>query len=409
MADPVSKARANLLDDQYGSSFTSNSSQVRYESDQGTDSPARNLALGADLEHEGSNTLRRRRSSLSMRIDTLRHVGGVNSIDSFARSWQRAAGFADMRSSRPSFVFSADGDQEQHNFQRRDEESSPQERRSLLREQLQMHGSPDAAVEDDVQDLETSQDSTSLERELPKRGPLPNDSGLGIFAASPYGASPFGASVLGTSYGTLSSRINKASMRHANELWREQQETDNAGPHKEREPLIVKQVEQDDGRMVNVVVGRSTLPQTVFNSVNVLIGIGLLSLPLGIKYSGWIVGMIFLFLAAVTTAYTAKILAKCLDVDGTLITFADIAYVAYGPRARLVTSLIFIVELLAACVALIILFAVSLDGIIPGYGRPFWAIVCGMICLPINFMPLRILSFTSILGILSTFSSRSKF
>lgn len=55
----------------------------------------------------------------------------------------------------------------------------------------------------------------------------------------------------------------------------------------ETEPLLVRKVAIDDGKVVNLIVGQSTVPQTIFNSVNVLIGIGLLSLPLGLKYSGW--------------------------------------------------------------------------------------------------------------------------
>lgn len=58
-------------------------------------------------------------------------------------------------------------------------------------------------------------------------------------------------------------------------------------PDKEREPLLVKAVRTEEGKVEVMIVGQSTLPQTVFNSVNVLIGIGLLSLPLGLRYSGW--------------------------------------------------------------------------------------------------------------------------
>lgn len=77
-------------------------------------------------------------------------------------------------------------------------------------------------------------------------------------------------------------------IRHADELFHEQQQAMDAEQvDKEREPLLVRTVETDTGVIQQVIVGQSTLPQTVFNSVNVLIGIGLLSLPLGLKYSGW--------------------------------------------------------------------------------------------------------------------------
>ena len=193
-------------------------------------------------------------------------------------------------------------------------------------------------------------------------------------------------------------------MRHAGRLFRQQQITGTNEPDKEREPLLVKQVEEEDGRVVTVVVGQSTLPQTIFNSVNVLIGVGLLALPLAMRYSGWVPGLIFFLFAAGSTQYTAKILAKCLDVDNSLITFADLAYVSFGPRARVATSILFSLELLATCVALVVLFADSLDALTAGsLGLTSWKIVCGIILVPLSFLPLRFLSFTSILGILCCF------
>jgi vesicular inhibitory amino acid transporter len=195
-------------------------------------------------------------------------------------------------------------------------------------------------------------------------------------------------------------------MRHAGRLFTEQQLKGVAEPEQEREPLFVKQVEED-GHIINVVVGQSTLPQTIFNSVNVLIGVGILTLPLALKYSGWLIGMVFLAWSAVVTGYTAKLLAKCLDVDGSLITFADLAYVSFGTKARVAVSILFSLELLAACVALVVLFADSMDALVPGWDVFQWKIVCGLILIPLSFLPLRFLSFTSILGVMSCFGSKS--
>jgi vesicular inhibitory amino acid transporter len=114
--------------------------------------------------------------------------------------------------------------------------------------------------------------------------------------------------------------------------------------------------------------------------------------------------MIFLAWSAVVTSYTAKLLAKCLDVDSSLITFADLAYVSFGNKARIAVSMLFSLELLAACVALVVLFADSMDALITGYGVFTWKIVCGVILIPLSFLPLRMLSFTSILGVMSCFS-----
>ena len=341
---------------------------------------------------------------MSMRLDSIKRAGGVNSIENFARSWQRAAGFVEIRTHRPSFVYSEDGDSE-HDYRRRDEEAGPQERRSLLREQLQSHGSPDMAIGDETGDEDHSgneaDDEAPGESSLKRRVSSPHDAQSQRTRLAP----PFDLDSE-ANYGSISAVVNESSMRHANQLWHEQQLAGAQEPDKEREPLFVKRVEREDGKVVNVVVGQSTLPQTVFNSVNVLIGIGLLSLPLGFKYAGWLVSMVFLLFSAVVTSYTAKILAKCLDVDGTLITFADLAYISFGPKARVYTSILFVVELIAACVALVVLFADSLDALTPGLGVIEWKIICGLILIPISFVPLRVLSFSSILGILCTLSSK---
>ena len=326
-----------------------------------------------------------------MRLDSIRHAGGVNSIENFARSWQRAAGFYEITPSHHSVVVSEDADASSGDFRRTDEEhAGPQA--SLLRAQLESHSRHEEAVDDRTPESEGADHKVTETNHL--------------LAAAPHLASQFSASY-GTSYGSLASRVNESSMRHAGRLFREQQRVGSQEPDQDRVPLLVKRVEREDGKVINVVVGQSTLPQTVFNAVNTLIGVGLLSLPLGVLYAGWLVGMLFLFFSAVVTSYTARVLAKCLDVDGSLITFADIAFVSYGPKARVVTSILFSVELIAACVALVVLFADSLDALFPGWGLESWKVLCGVLLVPLGFLPLRMLSFSSILGIVCCFGSES--
>jgi vesicular inhibitory amino acid transporter len=327
-------------------------------------------------------------------------VGGVNSINNFARSWQRAAGFYEITPVRPSFRVATEGEEGEASseFPRTGLTPSP-DHRSALRHALQHEDrrASDNAVVDEEQ-------GATEETQL-----LPNGAvrarGESIFNIEPSLSSPFGGSY-GTGYGSLSARVNESSMRHAGRLFTDQQLKGVTEPEQEREPLLVKQIEED-GHIINVVVGQSTLPQTIFNSVNVLVGVGLLTLPLALKYSGWIIGMIFLAWSAIVTGYTAKLLAKCLDVDSSLITFADLAFVSFGNKARIAVSILFSLELLAACVALVVLFADSMDALVPGWGTLMWKIVCGIILVPLSFLPLRFLSFTSILGVMSCFGSKS--
>ena len=338
-----------------------------------------------------------------MRINFLAQVGGVNSLENFARSWSRAAGFAEIPPRKPSFVIEERRHDDPERSRSSDGQPSSGETRSLLRQQLEREGASSQAVLDEEPTPHQNDEEASQRRGLVKATP---DGAGDILDRTPTLASPF-ASSYGGVYGSLSSRANDSSMRHAGELYREQQIKGRQEPDKEQEPLLVQVIEQKDGQRVQIVIGQSTLPQTVFNSVNVLIGVGLLSLPLGLKYSGWLVGMMFLLLAAITTRYTAGVLAKCLDVNTSLIGFADIAYQAFGERARVATACLFTIELLAACVALAVLFADSLDALIPGWGVIEWKILCGLILIPLNFVPLRYLSVTSVLGIICCIGSKS--
>jgi len=116
--------------------------------------------------------------------------------------------------------------------------------------------------------------------------------------------------------------------------------------------------------------------------------------------------MIILLLSAVTTSYTAKLLAKCMDLDASLITFSDLAYISYGRNARIATSILFTMELLAACVALIVLFADTMVLLFPHWlSVTMWKSICALMLIPLNFLPLRLLSFTSVVGIFSCFCS----
>lgn len=339
-----------------------------------------------------------------MRLSSVAQAGGPNSIENFARSWSRAAAFIDIAPGQTSFV---DEGQEESSVgpRRSGPPVSPAETRGLLRQQLERQGTELSADSSAILDEEqvTSEEETVKTREG-SRGPRERSSGL--FERAPYLNASFQSSYGGV-HGSIPSRTNEAPMRHASKLFREQQTTGSTDPDKEDQPLLVKIVERKDGKRIQVVVGQSTLPQTVFNSINVLIGVGLLSLPLGLKQSGWLIGMLFLSFAAIVTRYTGGVLARCLDMDPTLVTFSDLAWKAFGSRARIWTALLFTLELIAACVALVILFADSLDALIPGFGVVQWKVFCGILIIPLSFVPLRYLSFTSVLGILSCLGSKS--
>jgi solute carrier family 32 (vesicular inhibitory amino acid transporter) len=215
------------------------------------------------------------------------------------------------------------------------------------------------------------------------------------------------ASSLGQSYGSISSRLTATAQRRASILIEQQREAsmraleDDDSEYKE--DLIHQHVEEEvlpDGEVIQRICGESTVPQTIFNSVNVLIGVGILALPLGIRLSGWVLGLIFLLLAALSTNYTAKLLARCLDTNSGATTYGDIAFLAFGSFGRNMVESLFILELTAANVALIILFGDTMNSLIPSVPTLTWKILLALGLIPLNFAPFKYLSVTSILGIM---------
>ena len=332
-----------------------------------------------------------------MAVGSFAQAGGVNSIENFARSWQRAAAFHEITPSRGSFQYTDESSPDLFPQRLPVDVPGPQHHRSLLRQEIEAGRSvPETAAEDPESTepaLARIISSTSQTQQKASRQGA-ND----IFTHASHLATPFSSSFSG-SYGSLADRVNQTSRSHAARLYEEQQATGTQDPDKETEPLLVRAVEQNDGKIVVEVVGQSTIYQTVLNSINVLIGVGLLSLPLAIRYAGWLIGVGFLTFSYMSTGYTANLLGKCLAKHPGLITFVDLAYVAFGPRARVIIGILFNLELLAAGVALFILFADSLNILFDAVGLLELKLLCGIMMIPLSFVPFRFLGYTSLLGI----------
>lgn len=133
-------------------------------------------------------------------------------------------------------------------------------------------------------------------------------------------------------------------------------------------------------------VGSSTSGQTLFNAINVLVGIGILaqrmslnilseltrettltkttqlayspcranlpgflcvSTALAFSQAGWLLGVTLIIFCSALTNYTAKILARVLREDHRLMTYADIGAKAFGQPARTFINLLFCLEISA--------------------------------------------------------------
>lgn len=349
---------------------------------------------------DGQQDLRRRRSSITRGITSLRTMGGINNIDNFAKSWTRAAGFREITPARRASVTLPAADEEEGTAEDYRVPSQAPDK-GLLRQQFDA-ASSQAPVEEAIQEELSSDDLEPTESTRLLSDTTQTD---GVKAQFVHLAptSSYGGSMMGASYGTISSKITPIARRRASILVQEQYEANLRAredePDKEEEPPHLETTTTKDGEVIVRRIGESTLPMTVFNSINVLIGIGLLALPLGLRDAGWVIGLVFLALAAVTTQYTAKLLAKCLDTNTANGTYGDLAHEAFGNVGRNLVEALFVLELLAANVALVILFSDSLNSLLPALSTLEWKIVLTVALMPLNFVPFKGLSVTSILGI----------
>jgi solute carrier family 32 (vesicular inhibitory amino acid transporter) len=158
----------------------------------------------------------------------------------------------------------------------------------------------------------------------------------------------------------------------------------------ENQPLLA--IEEEQG---------TTKAQGIFNTVNILMGISILALPYALHLSGLIIGLLMFLVYSLITNYTGKLLAKCMK-ERCLQTYSDIAYAALGQYGCIVT-VVFIMELTAAGVALLILVEDSVLELVT-MNRYLIKFVAYLVATPFLWTnSLKILSYTSLVGIITFF------
>lgn len=148
-----------------------------------------------------------------------------------------------------------------------------------------------------------------------------------------------------------------------------------------------------------------SLPQASFNLINLLAGLGVMSIPYCFKIGGTIPSVVLLIVFGFLARYTASLIGKCIRKDNSFNSLAVMSLKLYGKTGCTVISTFFIFDLFFSMMANLILVKDTLHLVFP-YIPPYICLMIAYTCCTLLtwIKKLVTLSWVSLIGLLSMFA-----
>lgn len=150
-----------------------------------------------------------------------------------------------------------------------------------------------------------------------------------------------------------------------------------------------------------------TVSEAVFNLLNTVVGVGVLSLPYAFRLSGYSSLLLVLVIIGVTST-TGRYIGEALVLAGRSTLFEAVprrgrdytylAHVAFGRRTRLFISVITSLEIWFALVTFVVMNAVNVGLVMPGFGGKNTAVVTCCLAAMCVFLPMRVSAYLSLVS-----------
>ena len=113
--------------------------------------------------------------------------------------------------------------------------------------------------------------------------------------------------------------------------------------------------EDDDGYFVELKQSGSSVPASLFNMLNTIMGGGMLALPAAYGNSGLAVGIILTIIVMLLSALSSNFLVLCSQTVGNAKSYKDLAFITFGVPGALIIDLCLVLFMFGTCAGYIVI------------------------------------------------------